>query len=168
MTSYTIPTSPLMGKTAPPFALPHPVDGRTVSLADFAGKDILLIFLRGTWCPYCILQLNVLRENFEQLEEANIAIVAVICQSQLTVRMFLQGNPLPFPLLCDGSRAVAKAYGTHYFLSHEGFNLSHPALFILDKNQSVTFAHVGKSMSDLPLSTILTKFLSLLEDSGKS
>ena len=155
--------SPLLGQIAPPFALPDPVTGQAMSLAAFAGRNVLLLFLRGTWCPYCVAQLRILRDNFGTLQAANVAVVAVVCQSEITVRLSLRAAPLPFPLLCDGSRAVAKAYGTHYLLSHEGFNLSHPALFIVNEAQTVTFAHVGRGMADLPLGTILTKFLALLQ-----
>jgi peroxiredoxin Q/BCP len=145
--------------------LPDPVTKESVSLESFAGRDVLLIFLRGTWCPFCVQQLQVLKENFEKLRSANVAVVAVVCQSQVTVNLFLKASPLPFPLLCDGDRSVAKSYGTHYWLSHEGFNLSHPALFILDSTQTVTFAHVGRSMSDLPAARILEKFVGFLESS---
>ncbi|MBC8138037.1 MAG: peroxiredoxin family protein [Fibrella sp.] len=158
--------SPLLGRLAPAFVLPDPVTKNSVALASFAGQDVLLLFLRGTWCPFCVQQLQVLKDNFEKLRSTNVAVVAVVCQSQITVNLFLKGYPLPFPLLCDGSRAVAKQYGTHYWLSHEGFNLSHPALFILDKTQTVTFAHVGRSMSDLPASRILEKFPALLGSTG--
>ena len=158
--------SPLVGQSAPTFALPDPVTDTTVSLPDFAGQDVLLVFLRGTWCPYCVEQLNVLKKNFTALQKARVAVVAVACQSQFTVKLFLGASPLPFPLLCDGSRAVAKAYGTHYLFSHEGFNLSHPALFILDTAHRVTFAHIGRSMSDLPLPTILEKFVALLGETN--
>ena len=154
--------SPLVGQPAPLFVLPDPVTGATVPLSQFAGQDVLLLFLRGTWCPFCVQQLAVLKDNFATLQAARVAVVAVVCQSQLTVKLALSASPLPFPLLCDGSRAVAKAYGTHYLFSHEGFNLSHPALFILDGAHRVTFAHVGRSMSDLPLPAILTKFIALL------
>lgn len=156
--------SPLVGKHAPAFVLPDPVTRNSVALESFAGRDVLLLFLRGTWCPFCIQQLEVLKDNFEKLRSANVAVVAVTCQSQITVQLYLKAAPLPFPLLCDGSRAVAKQYGTHYWLSHEGFNLSHPALFILDKTRTVTFAHVGSGMADLPLPRILEKFVALLGD----
>ncbi len=159
--------SALAGQTAPAFALSDPVTGEIVSLTDYAGRDVLLIFLRGTWCPYCVTQLETLRANFTAIERAQIAVVGVVCQSQWSVRLFLKASPLPFPLLCDGSRSVARAYGTHYWLSHEGFHLSHPALFILDKSQTVTFAHVGRSMSDLPLGVILGKFLQFLPGAGQ-
>ncbi|MBC8143836.1 MAG: AhpC/TSA family protein [Armatimonadetes bacterium] len=159
--------SPLLGQTAPAFTLADPVTGETVSLSGYVGRDVLLIFLRGTWCPYCVAQLETLKQNFAALQDAQIAVVAVVCQSQWSVRLSLRASPLPFPLLCDGARTVARAYGTHYWLSHEGFNLSHPALFILDKQQTVTFAHVGRSMSDLPLSVILEKFLGFLPGAGQ-
>jgi peroxiredoxin len=158
--------SPLLGKPAPAFALPDPLTDQSVALESFAGQDVLLIFLRGTWCPFCVQQLQVLKDNFETLRRANVAVIAVVCQSRITVRLFLQASPLPFPLLCDGTRAVARNYGTHYWLSHEGFNLSHPALFILDKERTVTFAHVGRNMTDLPVSRILEKFVSLLGGTG--
>ncbi len=156
--------SSLVGKIAPPFCLPDPLTGETISLNQYADQDVLLVFLRGTWCPYCVQQLNILKDNFAKLQSAKVSVVAVVCQSQVTVKLFLKGFALPFPLLCDGSRDAAKSYGTHYWISHEGFNLSHPALFILDKKQTVTFAHVGRSMSDLPVTRILEKFVALLED----
>lgn len=159
--------SPLVTQAAPAFALADPVTGETVSSTDYAGRDVLLLFLRGTWCPYCVAQLQTLRQNFAALERAQIAVVAVVCQSRWSVRLSLQASPLPFPLLCDTTRRVARAYGTHYLLSHEGFNLSHPALFVLDKTQTVTFAHVGRGMSDLPLGVILDKFLGFLPDAGQ-
>jgi peroxiredoxin Q/BCP len=157
----------LVGEAAPDFALPDPVTGKTVRLSEYAaGRDVLLIFLRGTWCPYCVEQLKVLTERHEQLTGCGIAVLAVVCQAQTTVRAFLKFRPVPFPVLCDGSRATAKAYGSHYWLTHEGFNLSNPALFVLDRKGTVTFQHVGRSMSDLPVGYLLDKFCALLEGDG--
>lgn len=162
------PRPTLVGRPAPDFALPDPVSGGTVSLGDFAGRDVLLIFLRGTWCPFCVEQLRNLTAQHERLTACGISVVAVVCQAQATVRRYLKVRPVPFPVLCDGSRAVAKAYGTHYWLTHEGFNLSHPALFVLDRAGRVTFQHVGRSMGDLPVSFLLDKFCSLLEQGAAS
>ncbi len=152
-----------LGDTAPDFTLPNPVSGDSVHLADLRGCDVLVVFFRGTWCPFCREQMRVLSENYAQLQQAGIAIVGVVCQSKATVAYYLRTHPLPFPLLVDGSRQVARLYGTHYYLSHEGFNLSHPALFILDKNGMITFAHVGRSMSDLPIDKLLRQFVSFLD-----
>lgn len=167
-----IPNSPIVandtpllgaGMSAPDFCLKDTRSENLVRLSDFAGQDILLVFFRGTWCFNCRRQFRVLCENQERLREAGIAVVGVVCQSADSVRRFLEGTSLPFPLLADTSRAVAKQYGVHYWLSYEGFNLANPALFILDRERQITFAYRGKNQTDLPLSLILEEFIALLD-----
>jgi peroxiredoxin Q/BCP len=152
----------LVGKSAPDFRLADPISDNEIHLASLRGSDVLLLFFRGTWCPACRKQMNFLVESVAAITAAQIRIVGVICQSRDTVKRHLESHPLPFPLLPDESREVAKAYGTHYWLSWEGVNLSHPALFILNKEGVVTFAHIGKNQADLPLSLILKRFLNFL------
>lgn len=152
------------GDPAPDFTLPDPTTGADARLAYRRGQSTLLVFFRGTWCPFCREQMGVLRDNFPRLVVANVQVVGIVCQSSVSVKRYLADAPLPFPLLVDEDRAVAKAYGTHYLLSLEGMNLSNPALFVLDANGTVTFAHVGRTMRDLPVTTVLQKFVSLLDD----
>lgn len=154
------------GDTAPLFALPDardPDKSRMVSLSQFAGQDVLLIFFRGTWCPFCREQMRVLTENQARLEAARMQVIGVVCQSRASAGRWLAANPLPFPLLADERRAVARAYGVHYYLSLEGFNLARPSLFILDRAGIVTFAYVGRNMTDLPVTSVIEKFVVLLE-----
>ena len=157
-----------VGSASPPFTLTEPISDTIVSLADFQGRDTLLVFFRGTWCPFCVEQMRLLSQNQARLDAANIALVGVVCQSAEGVARFLMQSPLPFPLLPDETRAVAKSYGVHYYFSLEGFNLAHPALFILDKSHRITFRHVGRNMQDLPVERILGKFLSFLEQTNTS
>lgn len=160
--SSRTPSRPEVGASAPDFALPDPMTGQIVHLADSRGRDVLLVFFRGTWCPFCREQLRVLTENDARLKAAGIATVGVVCQSAGTVRRYLQSAPVPFPLLVDETRAVAKAYGVHYWLSLEGFNLANPSLFILDRAGNITFAHRGRNMRDLPVTDVLERFVALL------
>lgn len=153
---------PGIGALAPDFCLKQGAEESTVRLSDYAGQCVLLVFFRGTWCPNCRLQFRVLCENQERLQRAGIAPVGVVCQSAGSVGRYLKGNPLPFPLLVDDSRAVAKQYGVHYWLSYEGFNLANPALFILDGERKILFAYRGKNQSDLPISALLEKFAGFL------
>jgi peroxiredoxin len=155
-------TPPPVGTTAPDISLTDPQTGQIAHLSDYRGKDVLLVFFRGTWCPLCRDQMTVLSENHARLAQAGIVLLGVICENPVTVRHYLKNNPLPFPLFLDGSRTAAKAMGTHYWLTHEGFNLSHPALFVLDRNGVISFAHIGRNMSDLPVAVILEKFLGFL------
>jgi peroxiredoxin Q/BCP len=151
------------GDPALDFVLPDPVTGSDVGLSDFRQRDVLLVFFRGTWCPFCHAQMRTLRENHSRLSGANIAVVGIVCQSAASVKRYLNHNPLPFPLLVDESREVAKAYGTHYWLSLEGANLSNPAVFVLDREGRITFAHVGRNMRDLPVTAVLERFVAFLD-----
>lgn len=165
--SYPDTRKAAVGTFAPDFTLTDPVTRDTVRLSEQRGKDVLLVFFRGTWCPFCRDQMDFLRDNAAQWEAAKIVVVGVVCQSQETVKRYLEKNPLPFPLVPDESRAVAKAYGVHYWLTYEGFNLAHPSLFILDRQGIITFAHIGKNMRDLPLSRVLERFLTFLNEASE-
>lgn len=153
-----------VGTPAPDFTLPDPASGGEVRLSAFRGRDVLLVFFRGTWCPFCREQMRFLSENHARLSAAGIAVVGVVCQSAASVRRHLEANPLPFPLVVDESREAAKHYGAHYWLSLEGFNLANPSLFIVDAAGNLSFAYVGRNMRDLPVSRVLDKFLSFLGD----
>jgi peroxiredoxin Q/BCP len=155
---------PEIGALAPDFALTSALGENIVRLSEYQDKDVLLIFFRGTWCPNCRRQFQVLRENYSRLQNVGIVVIGVICQSSGSVRRFLEASPLPFPLLIDGTRKVAKMYGVHYWFSWEGFNLANPALFILDRDRRVTFVYRGTNQRDLPLSSVLEKFVALLEN----
>jgi peroxiredoxin len=151
------------GKNAPPFSLINAVSGEMMTLQQFAGQDAIIVFLRGTWCPFCREQLAFLRDNYDSIARANVALIAIACQSRAGLKRYLEENPMPFPVLADEKREAAKAYGSHYWLTYEGFNLAQPSLFILDKNHHITYAHVGKNMRDLPVSYVMERFVRLLE-----
>jgi len=162
MTTSATTAPPDVGATAPEFILPDPVSGAAVSLAAYRGRDVLLVFFRGTWCPYCREQLRILTENDTRLKAAGIAVIGVVCQSASSVRRYLESAPIPFPLLADEQRTVAKSYRVHYWISFEGANLANPALFVLDRDGQITFAYRGRNMRDLPVADVLTKFIALL------
>ncbi|MBC8104617.1 MAG: redoxin domain-containing protein [Cytophagales bacterium] len=158
-------TSPLsVGESAPDFDLPDTVCGSTIRLSGLQGESVLLVFFRGTWCPYCRKQMDVLTTSQPRLIAAGIQTLGIVCQSAGSVERYLRDHPIPFPLLVDETRAAAKQYGVHYWLSREGFNLANPSLFILDREHRILFAYRGKNMSDLPVAAVLDKFVGLLED----
>lgn len=150
------------GTLAPDFCLNDPIRQKNVCLYSFKGENVLLIFFRGTWCPFCRQQMNFLAENHERLKSKQVAVLGVVCQSESSLKAYLASHPLPFPLLPDVSRTVAKAYGVHYWLSPEGINLAKPSMFILDNESRFTFRYIGRNMADLPLERVLEKFLSFL------
>lgn len=156
-----------VGDQLPTFELPDPASGKIFDSRELAGSDALILFLRGTWCPYCREQLAVLSARCDALAAAGVRVVAISCQSAESLKRYSSGNPMPFPVLADESRATAKAFGVHYWWRWDGFNLAHPSLFIVDREGKASFSHVGKSMNDLPVGFILDKFAALLANGPK-
>ena len=155
-----------IGTPLPAFALTDPATGKSFGTSDLIGADAMVVFLRGTWCPYCREQLALMKERYSEIEAAKIRVVAISCQSAASLARYLEGNPLPFPVLADESRGVARAFGVHYRFRWDGMNLAHPSLFIADRTGTITFKHVGRTMSDLPIGLLLDRFLGFLRESA--
>lgn len=153
-----------IGDTAPDFTLPDAATGQEYRLAQWAGRDVLLVFFRGTWCPFCREQMRLLRDNEHRLTASGVQAVGVLCQSRASLRRWLEDHPQPYPLLADEGRDVAKAYRVHYWLSWEGVNLARPSVFILDGERRLTFCHIGRNMADLSVTAVMERFIGFLGD----
>ena len=96
------------GDPAPPFALPDQ-SGRTVALADFAGRTVLVYFFPKADTPGCTTQSCALRDVAGEV--AGTAIVGISPDPPARQARFDQKYGLGFPLLSDPDHAVAEAYG---------------------------------------------------------
>jgi len=66
-----------IGKNAPDFALPD-MNGEIVKLSELIGtRNLLLIFVRGDWCPWCHMMLRTYQKNIERFKEKNILLLAI-------------------------------------------------------------------------------------------
>ena len=81
---------------------------------------------------------------------------------RICIQAYLKKSGLDVPLFHDAGHGAAKAFGVHYWLRYDGFNLAHPALFIIGPNGETLVSHVSKSMSDLPVGHLLETFLGFL------
>jgi peroxiredoxin Q/BCP len=98
------------GDRAPAFALPDK-DGRTVSLADLAGRRVIVYFYPAASTPACTTQACDFRDNLGELADAGIAVLGISKDSPEALRKFAAEEHLDFPLLSDESLAVHRAYG---------------------------------------------------------
>ncbi len=104
------PLPVLDGQTAPPFSLPT-VKGKTVSLADFKGKKIVLLSFWATWCGPCKLEMPMLCNLHKELGDKGLAVLGISSEVDLkNIKYFLEDRPLPYPILHDAKSAVAKPY----------------------------------------------------------
>lgn len=157
---------PTRGSLAPAITVLNPVTGLETDFAYPTSGFTLILFLRGTWCLYCGEQLKALEAQLASLEDLGFRIACLSPESPHTLNAYKKKMNLTVPLFTDTNRTAAKAFGVHYWLRYDGFNLAHPALFIVGPDGQTLVSYVSKSMSDLPVGHLLEKFLSFMKQPG--
>jgi peroxiredoxin Q/BCP len=124
-----------VGDPAPPFTLPSN-GGTSVSLSDFAGSPVVLVFYPGDDTPVCTKQLNSYNDELAQFDAVDATVLGISAQSVDSHEKFAGKHGFKFPLLADTDKAVAGAYGT---LGPLGF--PRRSVFIIDGDGVVRYAH---------------------------
>lgn len=124
-----------VGDQAPPFTLPSS-EGGTVSLSDFLGQTVVLVFYPGDDTPVCTKQLNAYNNELDQFQSLDAQILGVSAQGIASHQQFAGKHGFKFPLLADTDKAVAGLFGT---LGPLGF--PRRSVFIVDAHGVVRYAH---------------------------
>lgn len=100
-----------VGEQAPDFeARDH--RGRTVSLgAATARGPVVLYFYPRDFTPVCTQQACLFRDAYEELTDVAAEVIGVSLDGEDSHGRFAERHGLPFPLLADTEKAIAKAYG---------------------------------------------------------
>ncbi|KAF0177005.1 MAG: alkyl hydroperoxide reductase/thiol specific antioxidant/Mal allergen [Limisphaerales bacterium] len=101
---------------APDFTLPDG-EGKKISLRQFKGKPVIVIFYLGAGCAHCIEQLVAFAPEAEAFKKAGISLVAVSTDSveglNFTVEKAKYNGGFPIPLLSDSGLKAFKAFRAH-------------------------------------------------------
>lgn len=100
------------GESAPGFSLSDK-DGNTVSLADYAGKKVIVYFYPAASTPGCTTQACDFRDNMASLQAEGYTVLGVSKDELLALQKFAEDEHLGFPLLSDPDLAVHNAYGAY-------------------------------------------------------
>ena len=87
-------------------------DNKTIQLADFAGKKLVLYFYPKDNTPGCTAQACNLRDNYEALLQAGYKIIGVSTDSAASHKRFIEHKQLPFRLIADEDHKIHEQYGT--------------------------------------------------------
>ena len=99
------------GEAAPDFSL-ESHDGRIISLHDFVGKkNVVLYFYIRDNTPGCTAETCGFRDMYERLKQHDFEIFGISPDDNESHRKFAKEHDVPFPLLSDKDKQVAKAYG---------------------------------------------------------
>jgi peroxiredoxin len=96
---------------APDFELPN-AEGKQVSLSGLLKKGpVVVTFYRGSWCPYCNLQLRALQDKLSEIKELGATLVAISPEVPDGSLSKNEINEMDFIVLSDQDAKVASQYG---------------------------------------------------------
>lgn len=100
------------GEAAPDFSLPAVHRDGTVALADFKGSSpLLLVILRGLYCPFCRRALAQLSAMCARLQAAGTEVLAVVATEPDNARLYFRLRPAAMALAADPECTTHRAYG---------------------------------------------------------
>ena len=107
---------PKVGDAAPAFSLAGS-DGKTYALADFKGKQaVVLAWFPKAFTGGCTAECKSLRESGAAIREFDVAYFTASCDTAELNKKFAESLELDYPILSDPDKEVATAYG----VVHEG------------------------------------------------
>ncbi|WP_437918839.1 peroxiredoxin-like family protein [Sphingobacterium sp. LRF_L2] len=147
-----------VGDKFPQFSLKN-TKGEYLSLQHLLKKGKLIIaFFRGSWCPYCNLELQELQRRLNELQEKSATLVAISPQVVVENTALKSKHHLQFEILQDLDNHLSKQLGIAFtlspsFLPHyqslgihlETYNgndkneLPIPAVFIVEKDKTISY-----------------------------
>ena len=135
-----------VGAMAPDFTLAKH-GGGTTTLSSMRGKkNVVLVFYRGYWCPYCIKQLQGMRTLLtDELKKDTEMLVVSIDDEKGTetaiTRIAADGMQPQFTFLSDPDHAVIGRYGV---MNPAGTRrgIPHPATYVIDKKGMVQWKDI--------------------------
>jgi peroxiredoxin len=108
-----------VNRTAPDFALPD-ATGKMVVLSNLLQSGpVVLTFYRGSWCPYCNIQLRAYQKVLPQITSLGGRLVAISPQLPDASLDTVEKNALTFDVLSDIGNSVARSFGLVYALPEE-------------------------------------------------
>jgi len=158
-----------VGTKSPAFELSDH-DGRVVSSAKLLTKGrLVLLFIRGRWCPFCVAQMEAMSSIAARIEAAGASLVAVSPQTQKQAFFMHDQHRLAFPLLVDAHNRLGRQFGLVYRVAEEqqslysrtlvnlpftngdsSWELPIPATYVIDRDGTILFASVHEDYSERP------------------
>jgi peroxiredoxin len=157
------------GAKAPLFELKDHT-GKLVSSADLLARGrLVLCFIRGRWCPFCVGQLEAMNLVAPQIEAAGASVVAISPQTEKQAYFMHDQHKLRFPILVDVHNDVARKFGLVYRVPEEqqklyrrtfvnlpmangdeSWELPIPATYVMDRDGKILFAAANEDYTERP------------------
>jgi peroxiredoxin len=145
-------------------------DGKSVSSSELlANGRLVLCFIRGRWCPFCVAQMEAMNLILPEIKESGAALVGISPQTVQQSFFMRDQHKLHFPLLSDVGNNVARQFGLTYRVPDEqkavyqrafvnlpfvngdtSWELPIPTVYIIDRDATVLFASAKEDYTERP------------------
>ncbi len=148
------------GEPAPEFTL-RDQDGEEVSLADYRGRKVLLVFYPLDFSPVCSDQLSIYQEVKPQIAEKGVEMVGISVDHGFAHKAFQESLGIDTPLLADfePKGEVARAYGAYI----EATGHANRSLVLIDEEGTVEWAHESSTPLEIPGANLIFDALASVE-----
>ncbi len=158
-----------VGAQAPTFQLPDH-SGKPVSSATLLNSGRLVVcFVRGRWCPFCVEQVEAMSAIAAQIAAAGAALIAISPQTEKQAYFMHDQHKLAFPLLVDAHNDIARQFGLVYRVPEEqqaiyrrtfvnlpfvngddSWELPIPGTYVIDRDGTILFASANEDYTQRP------------------
>ncbi len=165
-----------VGSKAPSFELPDH-NGKIVRSSDLLARTrLVLCFIRGRWCPFCVGQMEAMNLIIPEIEQSGAALVAISPQTVKQSFFMHDQHKLRFPLLSDAANKVARQFGLTYRVpaaqeavyrrafvnlpfanGDDSWELPIPATFIVDRDSTILYASANEDYTERPEPAAIAK-----------
>lgn len=139
-----------IGSVAPGFRLFN-TQKKEVSLSDYKGKNVVLLFYPFAFSGTCTKELCNMRDNYSVYNNLNAEILGISIDSVFVQNKYKEDQKLNFELLSDFNKETSKEYGSLYdnFI-FETKGVSKRSAFVIDKDGIIRHMEILENASEQP------------------
>ena len=139
-----------IGDEAPQFSL-KASDKSDVSLSDFKGRNVVILFFPAAFTGVCTAELCSVRDNMAEYAQLDADVLAISVDLPFTLNKFKEEQGFQFPLLSDFNKEVSRAYGSIYEEWILGFKgVAKRSAFVVDREGKIRYAEVLENAGEQP------------------
>lgn len=138
-----------VGDVAPDFTL-YVRPREFVSLHEYAGKPVVLLFFPLAFSPTCTAEIKAAAEDYTLYQSLGVDIIGISVDSPFVAERFAEACNARFPILSDFNREAGAAYGV---VAEDFFGLKgvhNRAAFVVDREGRIAFSWMNENPNVLP------------------
>lgn len=139
-----------VGQQAPEFSL-YDSERNKVSLSDFKGKNVLILFYPQAFSSTCTEELCTVRDDIGRYSNAEAQVLGISVDSVFTLKRYRDEQGYNFPLLSDFNKEVSRSYDSlfeNWIFDMKG--VSKRTAFIIDKEGIIQYTELVESKDGVP------------------